>query len=92
MAEFTLQNYTQHQVTKISFQLCGIITTLTENKRSILQNCAGFAALSANLVCAEDSLCGPLVPHHTKQMPLEEDKLGLPGRLCRLSSCLWSRS
>lgn len=66
MAEFTPQNYTKYQLTKISFQLCGTITTLTENKRSILQNHAGFAALSANLVCAEDSLRGPLVSHHTK--------------------------
>lgn len=74
MAEFTPQNYTEHRLAKISFQLCGAIAMLTENKRSILQNHAGFAALSANLLCAEDSRRGPLVLHHSKQTPLEEDK------------------
>lgn len=77
MAEFTPQRYTKYKLTKISFQLCEITTTLTENKRSILQNHAGFAALSANLVCAEDSLCGPLVLHRTKPTPLEEDKTAM---------------
>lgn len=77
MTEFTPQNYTKHRLTNVSFQLCDIITTLTENKRSILQNHAGFAALSANLVCAEDSSCGPLVLHHTKPTPLEEDKAAM---------------
>lgn len=49
MAEFTPSSYTKHRLTKISFHLCEIITTLSENKRSILQNHAGFAALSASL-------------------------------------------
>lgn len=39
-----------------------------------MQNHNGFAALSANLVCAKDVLCGPLILYHTKPTPLEEDK------------------
>lgn len=50
------------------------MTTLRENKRSILQNCAGFTALSANLDCAKDSLCGPLALCHTQATPLEADE------------------
>lgn len=61
MTELTPQYYTKHRLTEISFQLCEIITTLTENKGSTLQNHTGFAALPANLVWAEDALCGPPV-------------------------------
>lgn len=50
MTELTPQYYTKHRLTEISFQLCEIITTLTENKGSTLQNHTGFAALPANLV------------------------------------------
>lgn len=71
MAEFTPSSYTKHRLTKISFHLCEI-TTLSENKRTILQSHAGFAALSANLVCAEDSLYRPLVLYHTKPTSLED--------------------
>lgn len=73
MAEFTPQ-ITPNAGLQNKFSLCEIMTTLRENKRSILQNCAGFADLSANLGCAEDSLCGPLFLHHTWATPLEADK------------------
>lgn len=42
MVENTPQNDTKYQLTKISFQLCGMTTTLIENKRSILQNHAAL--------------------------------------------------
>lgn len=41
-----------------------------------MQNHNGFAALSANLVCAKDVLC-TFILYHTKPTPLEEDKTAM---------------
>ena len=42
-----------------------------------MQNHNGFGALSANLVCVKDVLCGPLILYHTKPTPLEEHKTAM---------------
>lgn len=42
-----------------------------------MQNHNGFGALSANLICVKDVLCGPLILYHTKPTPLEEHKTAM---------------